>query len=101
MKFHQLFDNGETQSQSSNCTFRRCIGLSEPVKHKRKEFGTYASSTIGNAEFQLRFGSHQGNLNSPSVLRKFDRVGYDIPRYLLKALRISRYEVRLQFERPG
>src|SRR5688572_4468345 len=69
-----------------------CVRLPETIKHEGQEFRAYADAGVFNQNLEVRVDALEHDLNASARRREFDRIGQQIPKDLLKAVRVATYE---------
>jgi len=99
VKFHQVFDYCQSQSQATVFAGRATIALAESFKDNRKQVRGDSFTVVGNDELRGRTSSPQTNLNGPTGMSEFDSVGKQVPTYLLQAAGVRSHSMRSWFYR--
>src|SRR5262249_23627230 len=94
MDLHKMTDNSQTKTETAVGASCRSVGLLEPFENIRQEFGIDALSVIRHDDVNARLQPMRANFDSPTLGRKLDRVGQQIPDHLLQPFGIARNDSR-------
>src|SRR6266851_2574672 len=81
VKFHEVFDYCQSQSQAAVFAGCAAIALAESFKDNGKQVRGDSFTVVGNDELRGRTSSLHKNLNGPARLSELDGVGEQVPTY--------------------
>ena len=85
MKFYQVANDSQTQTKAAIVSSRRTIGLPKTIKNARQKLWTDSFTSVANCKPGVFTYPLQTHINTAVFVSELDRVGQQIPNYLLKA----------------
>ena len=86
MKTHELLHDGQSQAEAAVIARECGVGLAETVKNVCEELGFDAHPRILYDNMEIRSDSLDYNLYGAALGGKFNRIGKEVPDYLLKPI---------------
>ena len=85
MKFYEVANDSQSQTKSAIVSSRRTIGLPKTIKDPRQKLWTDSFTSVANCQPGVTTYPLQTHINTTAFGSEFDRIGQQIPNYLVKA----------------
>jgi hypothetical protein len=89
VQLDEMLDDREAKSKATESSRDRLVRLLESIKHVRQKVRLESDTGIGDGDLGVRTRSSQRHRDPAALRRELDRIGEQVPHYLLKACWIA------------